>query len=163
MKSTATVLKKIQTLIQQNKFKQAIKTCDSMLKTNRNSFDASVSKANLLAETGFHKKSLSYYYKAPKIIPGDVVILNNKGIVFAGKSKHKEAIKCFDAALMTNSVDLDTLCNKGNSLAELGDFKNAATCFESALEIDSKDYDACFRLGVVLSKFLHLERLKQLS
>ena len=98
----------------------------------------------LLIPKHIPKKDFTRYGISPK----DIILLNNKGIVFAGKSNHKEAIKCFDTALEVNPVDLDTLCNKGNSLAELEDFNSATTCFESALEIDSKDYDAWFRLGV---------------
>ncbi|MCG8324080.1 MAG: hypothetical protein MI673_01065, partial [Thiotrichales bacterium] len=69
--------KKIQNYILENKFEFAIKICDQILKINRKDFYANITKANLLAEIGFHKKSLSYYYKALKIIPDDPTVLFN--------------------------------------------------------------------------------------
>ena len=67
MQKTQNLIEKLENLILQEKFKQAIRICDKLLKLDNKYFLANAYKANLLAETGFHEEAISYcYHKALK-------------------------------------------------------------------------------------------------
>ncbi|WP_347274522.1 tetratricopeptide repeat protein [Candidatus Kuenenia sp.] len=60
----------------------------------------------------------------------------DKGIALVKSKKYKEAIECFDKALLFNPQYVRAWHNKGVALTDLGEYQEAITCFDKAIEID---------------------------
>jgi len=70
-----------------------------------------------------------------------------KGLYFAGKGLHGEAIRHFDAAIRNNYYFINAYINKGMSYYEGKDWKRAADVFRLAIRISPTEADAYYWLG----------------
>ena len=95
MQKTENLLEELENLILKEKFNQAIIVCDRLLKLDKKNFLANATKANLLAETGFHKEAILYYQKALQIKPNDPAVLFNLATTLYDLDRYEEAIQFF--------------------------------------------------------------------
>ncbi|KWT87234.1 tetratricopeptide repeat protein [Candidatus Magnetominusculus xianensis] len=89
--------------------------------------------------------------KAIEIRPEDYFLINNLGISLSLQDKEKEAICCFDEALMIKPDFYDALCDKGIFLSIQGKEEEAIQCYDEALKIKPDFYDALHNKGLSLS------------
>jgi tetratricopeptide (TPR) repeat protein len=145
-------------LYESNRFADAIKVYDDMLRTSHNSYLLKVRNLALYSEKGlqsFHSTPVNYtgardyFAKVLSIVPNDPEALNNEGISLF-HLKNKTALKYFDKAISLNSSDIDTLWNKANALLEFGNNTGAVSVFTKVLQLRPNDPAANDDMGVAL-------------
>ncbi|MDY6964976.1 MAG: tetratricopeptide repeat protein [Halobacteriota archaeon] len=91
---------------------------------------------------------------------------NNEGYTHRRFKRYKEALRCYNNALMIDPHYARALNNKGFVLEELGRCEEARRCYDRALEIDdgAEPLDALkiegLKEGVLIDSFAWLEILK---
>lgn len=63
----------------------------------------------------------------------------NNGNALSDQKKYKEAIKCFDKALLFEPEYINAWNNKGYTLGRLRKYEEAIECFDKALEFAPDD------------------------
>ncbi len=71
----------------------------------------------------------------------DIVGWYNHALVLAENGQHREAVKCYDRILESNTDDADTWYGKGASLTELKQYAMALSCFAAAIRLNPDDPD----------------------
>jgi tetratricopeptide (TPR) repeat protein len=73
------------------------------------------------------------------IDPGAIKYMHEHGKRLHNEGNYSEAIKCYDKALLINSLDHNILSDKGLSLHNSGNYSEAIKCYDKALLINSQD------------------------
>jgi tetratricopeptide (TPR) repeat protein/predicted MPP superfamily phosphohydrolase len=79
-----------------------------------------------------------------------IALWNRKGYSYAIEGKYKEAIKCFNKTLETDSNNKIALLNKGNALSILKRPSDADRCVNKLLLNNPKDLDALVLKSIIL-------------
>jgi serine/threonine protein kinase len=75
---------------------------------------------------------------------------SNKGASLGVLGRHKEAMRCFDEAVIIDHRNALVWNNRGAALGRLGRHEEAVVCYDKALEIDPRDSKAWFNKGNAL-------------
>lgn len=68
--------------------------------------------------------------------------LVKKGHVLMRENKYKDALACFEQALLLDQSSADLWNHKGVALRSLGRYEESVECFNRSLEIDPRDRDS---------------------
>ena len=136
-------------LINLNRFDEAIECYDKALKINPHNFKAWNNKAFALHNLNRLDEAIECYDRVLKINPNDFNVLNNKAFSLHELNRLDEAIECYDKALKINPNYFEAWANKGFTLESLGRLDEAVECYNNALEIYPNHPDMLNRLSVI--------------
>lgn len=107
------------TLINLNRFNEAIECYDKALKINPNNVKAWNNKAFALHNLNRLDEAIECYDKSLEIDPNFISSLRNKAFALRTLNRLDEAIECYDKVLKIDPNDFDVWNNKAFSLHEL--------------------------------------------
>jgi tetratricopeptide (TPR) repeat protein len=87
------------------------------------------------------------YRAALAMVPADPAVAHNLGVAIAAQGRHREAIGCFDNALMVDSGFVAAHFNRGVALLRLGETQDAIKAFSRAAQLEPQHYEAHRALG----------------
>jgi tetratricopeptide (TPR) repeat protein len=128
--------------LEKEKYKEAIKYFDKVLKIEPKNTDALNGKGVAFLSLGQYNTATSYFDKVLKIEPKNTDALNGKGAVLYFSGKHKTSLTYFDKVLKINPNEITALLFKGFYYVEGGKYKTSLTYFDKVLKIDPKNKDA---------------------
>ncbi|MBQ6628294.1 MAG: tetratricopeptide repeat protein [Methanobrevibacter sp.] len=144
------------TLINLNRFDEAIECYDKALKINPNNVKAWNNKAFALHNLNRLEEAIECYDKTLEIDPNFISALNNKAFALRTLNRLDEAIECYDKVLKITPNDFNVLNNKAFSLHELNRSDEAIECYDKALKINPNDFKLWANKGFTLE---NLDRL----
>ncbi|MCK5176139.1 MAG: AAA family ATPase, partial [Candidatus Aenigmarchaeota archaeon] len=141
-------------LINQKKYKEAIRSCDESLKINPKDMHALITKAVVLKIHEDDKGAIQLIDKALNIKPILLQVmkfpLEMKADSLFKLKKYKEAIRISDEVLKINPKNEKTLFLKGESLSKLEKDKEAIIILDEVLKINPKNEKTLFLKGISL-------------
>jgi tetratricopeptide (TPR) repeat protein len=146
------VLKGI-SLIELNKFKEAIEYFEKILELDPTNVRSWVGKGVSLINLGLWRESITCLDKALELPSSKKVLilaLNNKGIALDKLGKQQEALSYFNKVIDLNPKYAEAWYNKGLVLKKLGRIMEALTCFDKTLMIRPADALAWINKGYSL-------------
>ena len=87
-------------------------------------------------QVGYWKNSLSLFDHTVNVTNQNVVMYNNRGLVYSNEGNYNRAIKDFDKAIEINPHYVKALINRGMTYSHLGSFDRAIEDFDKAVGID---------------------------
>ena len=137
-------------LYKEKKFPLLVKTAKEIVEKD----NSSATLWNFLAlgyrYTGETKKSIDIYDNLLKRNPTNFILNTNAGNLFFDIGKLHDAIKYFEAALLTHPEHTPTLFSFGLALTSLGQPNEAKACFEKIIKLEPNNHAAHFRIGRIL-------------
>jgi Flp pilus assembly protein TadD len=140
------------------------------LEKNPEDFEAQYNLAALLQMRGQLNESISHFFQAVRIRPGDAIANNALGAALLASGRVGESIPHLDAALKARPDYFDAHYNLGNALASQGDFGQALAHFRTAVRLNPEDSSAEANLGSALAETgnrtearLHFQRALKLN
>jgi tetratricopeptide (TPR) repeat protein len=97
------------------------------------------------------EKTTGRRFEKPQLEKHTADFWHNKGASFAALKQFKDAIDCYDKAIMIDSQDAYPWNGKGVALLELGQEEAAIKCFDNALAINPQDDTAWSNKGGALN------------
>lgn len=82
---------------------------------------------------------------------------NDKGLTLYNEGNYKEAIKCFDEAILLDPCLATIHNNKGLALYKDGKYQDALNCFEESVKLDPAYVNGWYNKGSVLIKLAWYE------
>lgn len=110
-------------------------------------------RASALHDDGKFAEAEALLSAAIKRDPGNSVLRNARGVMFAAMGRHLDAVWCYRDALACNSGDSGIWTNLGNALTHLKHLRGAAACHRRAIDLSRGDDPLLFHnLGVSLAE-----------
>ena len=138
------------TLINLNRFDEAIECYDKALKINPNNVKAWNNKAFALHNLNRLEEAIECYDEALKIDPNFISALQNKAFALRTLNRLEEAIECDEKTLNINPKDFGVWNNKGFCLHELNRTDEAIECYDESLKINPNFFEAWANKGFTL-------------
>ena len=145
------------TLINLNRFDEAIECYDKALKINPNNVKAWNNKAFALHNLNRLDEAIECYNKSLEIDPNFISSLRNKAFALRTLNRLDEAIECYDKVLKIDPNDFGVWNNKAFSLHELNRSDEAIECYDEALKINPNYFEAWANKGFTLESLGRLD------
>lgn len=145
------------TLINLNRFNEAIECYDKALKINPNNVKAWNNKAFALHNLNRLDEAIECYDKSLEIDPNFISSLRNKAFALRTLNRLDEAIECYDKVLKIDPNDFGVWNNKAFSLHELNRSDEAIECYDKALKINPNYFEAWANKGFTLESLGRLD------
>lgn len=145
------------TLINLNRFNEAIECYDKALKINPNNVKAWNNKAFALHNLNRLDEAIECYDKSLEIDPNFISSLRNKAFALRTLNRLDEAIECYDKVLKIDPNDFGVWNNKAFSLHELNRSYEAIECYDKALKINPNYFEAWANKGFTLESLGRLD------
>ncbi|WIH82837.1 tetratricopeptide repeat protein [Brachyspira pilosicoli] len=139
---------KIQKLILEKKFEEAIKLCDEVIKKDNKDEDAYFYIGICKFDLKNYKESIKYFDKVIEINPSNENAYFNIALSKSNLKQYEEAIKYYDEFLKLNTNDKYVYINIGVLKANLGRYEESIKDFYKVIEICPDSADAYFNIGV---------------
>jgi tetratricopeptide (TPR) repeat protein len=107
------------TFLRKERFKEAVKCYDEVLKIDPQNFNAWHNKGRALHVVGRLEDALKCYNEALKIDPFDIIVLCNKGFVLYEIGRFEETVKCYNEVLRIDPKNQNALENKNDAIEKL--------------------------------------------
>ena len=134
------MLEKASKLCEDEKYTQALKYYENILRIESNNVVAIIDYGVTLQNLGLHRHALEMYDRALTIQPKNLVALINKGSVLHTLQKYSEAISCYNIVQNLDKKNTLAIAYKGLSVGEMGNITLAIKYFKKALSIEN-DYE----------------------
>lgn len=144
-------------LINLNRFDEAIECYDKALKINPNNVKAWNNKAFALHNLNRLDEAIECYDKSLEIDPNFISSLRNKAFALRTLNRLDEAIECYDKILKIDPNDFGVWNNKAFSLHELNRSDEAIKCYDEALKINPNYFEALANKGFTLESLDKLD------
>ncbi len=145
------------TLINLNRFNEAIECYEKALKINPNNVKAWNNKAFALHNLNRLEEAIECYDEALKIDPNFTSALQNKAFALRTLNRLEEAIECDEKTLKINPNDFGVWNNKGFCLHQLNRSDEAIECYDKSLEINPNFFEAWANKGFTLESLDRLD------
>lgn len=137
-------------LIQQRRYEEALRLCESVLARDPTNVTALVQSGMILAETERKGEAIAYYRRALTFQPTNIDALYNLGLALAGAGQLEEAEQRFLQLLAVRTEDHRAHYNLGLVRGRRGDLDGAIAHFETALRLHPRYAEAHNNLGLAL-------------
>lgn len=101
----------------------------------------------LAKDTANYDVALFWINKAVKAYPGNIIPINNMGMIFIYKEEYEKARICFQQSIRLAPGDARSYCYMGLSYSPESESVEALEYFNKALEIDPDNYEALNGVG----------------
>jgi tetratricopeptide (TPR) repeat protein len=134
-------------LVDQEKYKEAIKAYDEAIRIDPNYAEAWFNKGVAYDRQSNSSDAIGAYNKATDINPQYAEAWYNKGNDFVDLGKDNEAIKAYNKAIEINPNNADAWYNKGHVFDRMGKYSEAIYAYGVVIEIDPNNADAWYLRG----------------
>ena len=126
-------------LLEQDKYEEAIRYFDQILKVEPNDIIALSNKGAAYAQSGNYEESLKFFNKALEVNPSDVYILSNKGAALSKLGKVDEALLTVEKILDIEPNNVKILSVQADMLRSIEKYHDAAKVYEKILEVEPEN------------------------
>jgi len=152
MKRLESLLNRINKLLSQDKYSQALILLDRYLKINPNDPDAWGKQGDALREIGNYSKAISSYDRAVNIKPDNNRLWKSRGDALRDNKNFKEAIRSYERAIQLNPDNEWLWMGKGEALVDLRRYQDAFNSYENAIRINPDNDWAWISRGELLQQ-----------
>ncbi|HUT10510.1 MAG TPA: tetratricopeptide repeat protein [Thermoguttaceae bacterium] len=108
-------------------------------------------RAMVLADAQRLDEAIAQMEELQELVPGDMSVQLQLGLLLNGGKKHLEAVECFSAVLLRQPDNWAALRGRGDARLSLGQHKEAISDFEEARKLQPKDPGILNNLAWVLA------------
>jgi Tfp pilus assembly protein PilF len=141
----------IVTHLQVRHWKDTVAISQRSLKVAGDSFRIHVAIAEAFRKQGRFEEAIRHNREALRIIPQNVTVLNNLGIVLSRTGRIDEAVGCYKKAIEADPCDSEAWLNLGYILIDKGEFTEAVSLCRKALKIKPDLNEIRLFLGTTLA------------
>lgn len=134
-------------LYNQQKYKEAITTFDTVLELSPKFVEAYLNRGASFLKLGDYSNALEDFESALKLKPNYADAWSNKGAVFEQQGQYEEALLAFNKAIKYQPNNHKGWYSRGYSLLHLTRFADSIIAIEQSIELQSQNYDAWLNLG----------------
>jgi len=127
----------------------------------------------LLAVEMFHKgynayineewdKAISFYLRCIELVPDNVIVNNNLGLVYRHQGNYSKAIQMWEKAIELDSSLAMAFSNLGMAYIEQGNYSKAIPLIKRSIELDPDEYDVYLGLGLAYYNQGYISKAKNL-
>ncbi|TVL41521.1 hypothetical protein A9X84_12615 [Brachyspira hyodysenteriae] len=138
---------KIQKLIEEKHFEEAIKLCDEAIEKDNKDEDAYFIKANCYFELKDYNTAIENLNKAIELNPNYEKAYFNRGLSKSCLKIYKEALEDFDISIKLNPNIYRTYFEKSIILFDIERYEEAIINLDKAIELNPNYEDAYFNIG----------------
>jgi tetratricopeptide (TPR) repeat protein len=121
------------TLLDQEKYPDALKTFSQVVELEPNNEEAWIGRGDALSRLNRHEEALQSYEKAIELEPKNVWGWNRKGGELSRLNRHEEALQSYEKAIELDPKSIWGWKGKGYTLKQLGRYEEALQSYEKAL------------------------------
>lgn len=122
-------------LIQELKYKQALRCFEHALESEPTLVDAWLWKSRAQDVLGNFKSGLNSVEEVLKLDPNHIQALKDKARLLAKSSEDHQRLECYEKLLALEASDSEAWLGKGETLSHLGRHDEAITCCETAIDL----------------------------
>ncbi|XRO76969.1 tetratricopeptide repeat protein [Methanocaldococcus sp. 10A] len=137
-------------LLEDGKYKKALKMFDKALKIEPNNFYALLGMSLAYTKLNKLEEALKYVNKALEIAP-DTNALFHKAWLLTFLEQYENALKCFDDVLSKEPNNIEALVGKSRVLTALENYKEALEYVNKALSEDPNNAELRILKGIILA------------
>ncbi|WP_020005132.1 tetratricopeptide repeat protein [Brachyspira innocens] len=134
---------KIQKLIEEKNYEEAIKLCDEAIKKDDKDEDAYFLKGNIYFDLGYDNETIKLYSN------NSDAYINNVVISKSYLENYEKAIENYNKAIELNPDNEDAYFHRGLSKSNLKRYKEAIEDYNKAIELAPNDSDAYLNRGAL--------------
>lgn len=149
---------KIQKLIEEKHFEEAIKLCDEAIEKDNKDEDAYFFKGVSFIELKQYDDAIYNFNKVIELDPKDEGSYYNIGNCQFDLKNYEEAIKYFNKVIKLNPNNEKAYINRGLAKSDLKSYEEAIEDYNKAIELDPDNEKAYFNRGLIKS---NLEKYKE--
>ena len=133
----------------QNKFHDAIKLYNEILKVDTNHLDTLCNLGSIFLIFDELQKAISYYEKVIAINPNYINAINNLGTSFEKLGEYQKAISYYEKAIAIDPDNVIANSNLGLIFNQLGEYQNTINCYKKVIELDPGNQNIRYQLGIL--------------
>ncbi len=141
--------KKIEKLLEEEKYNEIIELYNKALEENRNEYKSYHYRVIVRGHLGEHKEAIKDYNKAIKLNPHYSNAYNNRGLAKYNLDLYEEAIKDFDKAIKINANYIEAYNNRGITRGFLELNEEAIEDFNKVIELNPDDSEIYYNRGTI--------------
>ena len=145
------LLTKARALLDQERFKDALKITKEAIELAPENVQAWLLKGNILGELKKYEAALKSYDRAIEVNPRYEMSWIRKGHVLEKLERYEEALQSYDRAIEVNPKDHWGWIGKGDVLETLKRYEEALQSYDRAIEVNPEEGISWFRKGFLLA------------